>query len=75
MRLQSGKVVDLSHVSVDLSDIFRGGIGYGGGASRLMAQMMKDIGQEEEVYSLPYCLEISPELEENACRSLLMRIN
>lgn len=66
MRLQSGKVVDLSHVSVDLSGIFIGGIGYGGGASRLMAQMMKDIGHEKEVYNLPYCIEAHSSPEERA---------
>lgn len=69
MRLQSGKVVDLSHISVDLSDIFIGGIGYGGGASRLMAQMMRDIGHAEEVYNLAYCIEAFSSQGENAFTS------
>ncbi len=57
IALNSQKIVDVSHVKINLSGIFIGGIGYGGGASKLLARTMQVIGNEECVYSAPFCIE------------------
>lgn len=57
LTLNTGKTVDISGIEIDLFQIFKGGIGYGSGASKLSAQAMQAIGHGESVYNLPYCLE------------------
>lgn len=57
IALKSGKSVDVSGIHFDLSDIFIGGIGYGGGGSKLPARTMDAIGHNDTVYNLPVCIE------------------
>lgn len=49
--------VDVSGVKIDLSRILRGGIGYGGAGSKLLAQGMETIGSSDLVTNLPFCIE------------------
>ncbi len=56
-HLFTSPTIDLSGISVDLYGIFIGGIGYGGSASRLMADAMDALGHGETVYNLPFCIE------------------
>ncbi len=51
-----GQTINLSGISVDLHHI-NGGIGYGGSASKLMADAMDALGHGETVYNLPFCIE------------------
>ena len=53
MTLRNGQVVDISQIQIDLSDIFVGGINYGGGGSKLMAGAMEAIGSCHPVCNLP----------------------
>jgi hypothetical protein len=56
--LNTRNTVDISNIDINLSGIFIGGIGYGGGASKLLARTMKIIGDGEGVVcNLPFCME------------------
>lgn len=55
--LNTGKTVDVSGIEINLSRIFLGGIGYGGGTSKVIAQAMQAIGHGENVCNLPYIIE------------------
>ena len=57
IMLSTKKIVDISNIDLDLSGIFRGGIGSGASASKLLTRTMKTIGHGEYVYNLPFCIE------------------
>lgn len=53
ITLRKGQVVDISQIEIDLSNIFIGGINYGGGGGKLMAGAMEAIGSCYPVCNLP----------------------
>lgn len=72
--LNSGQSVDISNIDIDLSCIFRGGIGWGGGASKLLSRAMCAIGCRGAVNSLPFCVEGSPTLPSPFNKLILVSI-
>ena len=48
---------DISGLTIDACEMFRGGIGWGANASKLLAHGMESIGNSESSFSLPYSLE------------------
>lgn len=57
LTLNNGKTVDVSNIEINLPQIFCGGIGYGGVASKLMTRAMQAIGHGNGVYNLPNSIE------------------
>jgi len=57
LTLNNGKTLDISDIEIDLSRIFIGGIGYGGGSAKLMSRAMRTIGHGNGVYNLPFTIE------------------
>ncbi|MCE5315886.1 MAG: hypothetical protein LLG04_00805 [Parachlamydia sp.] len=56
ITLANNQTVDLSGVKVPLSNIFRGGINWGGGSCKMMAQAMQAFGNPPRVFNLPLCI-------------------
>lgn len=48
---------NVSGLTIDSREMFRGGIGYGANASKLLAHGMESMGSGESSFSLPYSLE------------------
>ncbi|MBS0605594.1 MAG: hypothetical protein JSR57_01480 [Verrucomicrobia bacterium] len=53
ITLRKGQVVDISQIEIDLSDIFIGGINYGGGGGKLIGGAMEAVGSCHPVCNLP----------------------
>lgn len=53
ITLRKGQIVDISQIEIDLSDIFIGGINYGGGGGKLMGGAMEAVGSCHPVCNLP----------------------
>lgn len=56
IQMNQGQWVDISGIVVNATDIFRGGINYGGGAPKYLARGMESIGHQFPFYNFPYCL-------------------
>lgn len=52
-----GKKFDLTDVKIPMDAIWRGGIGYGGSGTKLLAKTTKILGDSEAVCNLPFCME------------------
>lgn len=48
--------IDVSGLSLDISNMLKGGIGYGANATILLARGMEAIGSNDRVTNAPYCL-------------------
>lgn len=74
ITLSSGKSIDVSGVDVCLSGIFKGGIGYGASAAKLMAQTMKEIGGRGGVYNLPLSIQGALDVPEEYCKLAMISV-